>query len=134
MEIDAPVPADEQWGLFIAESFKNFSTKSVFPSCDEAIETIRQIFQQTYFNKPKETDDQSSSCFYVKKIYQVLKYFYAEFPISLNRVNRLKIILDISISLFSEMRAKSNHRESIQSMEIMIQIASDRLNQITQGI
>lgn len=133
MQIDAPVPTDENWSSYIIGAFKS-PLKNVFPSSVEAIETMRQIFQQTYFNKIKNNEDQTNSCNFAKKIYQVLKYFYAEFPLSIDRVERLDVIILVAEQAFAEMKAKSSHKDSIQSIEIMIKIAYDRLQQIKQGL
>lgn len=132
MDIDAPLPNDETWGSYIANAFREPIPISIFPAPAIAIEAIRQIFQQTYLGSAKETEDQSGSCGYATKIYQVLKYFYAEFPLAMDKVSRIETILQVAEGIFSEMRAKSTHRESIKSMEIMINIASDRLHQIKQ--
>lgn len=133
MEIDAPLPNDEHWGTYVANAFNDPIANSVYPGPAEAIEAIRQIFQQTYFNNVKDIEDHSNPCSYATKIYQVLKYFYAEFPLSQDKVQRIQTILEIAEEVFSEMKAKTTHRESIQNMEIMISIASDRLHQIKQS-
>lgn len=123
------INSSDGWGEFVSNCFKNANSNQVFLSSAEAIETIRQIFQQIYLSRAEENEENSEACKYAMKIYQILKYFYAEFPLQKERIERLEVLLNIANKVYNEMRTKCDHYDSVASIEMMIAVAADRLQQ-----
>lgn len=120
MKIDKKNCESQEWGDSVMNWFSNAKAEEVFITPNEAFETIRQIFKQIYICKPKGPEDGANANIYAKRIYQVLKFFYAELKHQKESIEKLEFFVNLAQSVFEEMRNNCKNTDSIELMENVI--------------
>lgn len=129
MQVDAPTPDQSSWLVDIKSSSRSADVKSIFPTMIECGEAMKQIFHQIITENQDSIQDDKAANELARKVYEILKHFYAEFPISGPKsIARMEKIVEIANKLVNG--ANISNELTLDALRSMVHFAGERLNQI----